>query len=270
MATSSVWIHTLVTAGLATGLGWSLVEQRALARRLEAVELERPAVALATSPADVAARDAEITTLRGRLEATEKTQSTQLGEVRSEVHKLWAELMKAPDGAASVGGPSTASAVLADAKFDDAVRAVVDRYVTEQKFREQVKKAAGPLVPKKPAFVQLATALKLRPEQAERFGQEITSIQTELFELLQVPRSDGVSPLEEIQTAEQYPENSPKRAEAFMKLFKLVIPDTQETYFERAIALASRVKEGTKAYLDRDQIEVLDTIDLDWFGIRMQ
>ena len=150
------------------------------------------------------------------------------------------------------------------------MRAVVDRYVTEQKFREEVKKATGPLVPKKPAFVQLATALKLRPEQAERFSQEITSIQTELFELLQVPRADGVSPIEEIQTAEQYPESSPKRAEAFMKLFKLTIPDTQETYFERAIALASRVKEGTKAYLDRDQIETLDTIDLDWFGIRMQ
>ena len=116
MATSSVWIHTLVTAGLATGLGWSLVEQRALARRLETVELERPVVAVGTATADVAARDAEITTLRGRLEATEKTQSTQLGEVRSEVHKLWAELMKAPDGSAG-GLPSaaTAAAVLADA-----------------------------------------------------------------------------------------------------------------------------------------------------------
>ncbi len=266
MATSSAWIHTLVTAGLAAGLGWSVVEQRGLARRLEVVELERPPVAAASSSsAEALAREAELTTLRGRLEAAEKSQTSQLGEVRSEVHKLWAELMKAPDGAA----PASA-ATPGDAKFDDAVRAVVDRYVMEQKFREQVKKATGPLVPKKPAFVQLATALKLRPDQAERFGQEIQGIQHELYDLLQVPRTDGVSPLEEIQMAEQYPEGSPKRTEAFLKLMKLTIPDTQETYFERAVALASRVKEGSKAYFDREQTEILDTLDLDWFGIRMQ
>ena len=269
MSTSSVWIHTLVTAGLAAGLGWSVLEQRSLARRLEAVELERPTVSVGAPPTEVAARDAEITTLRGRLEAAEKTQSTQLGEVRSEVHKLWAELMKAPDGA-SPGGAMPGSSALADAKFDDAVRSVVDRYVMEQKFREQVKKATGPLVPKKPAFVQLATALKLRPEQAERLGHEIQGMQQELLELLQVPRADGVAPLEEIQMAEQYPEGSPKRTEVFLKLMKLTIPDTQESYFERAVALASRVKEGTKTYFDRDQTEVLDTLDLDWFGIRMQ
>ena len=78
MSTSSVWIHTLVTAGLAAGLGWSVLEQRSLARRLEAVELERPTVSVGAPPTEVAARDAEITTLRGRLEAAEKTQSTQL------------------------------------------------------------------------------------------------------------------------------------------------------------------------------------------------
>ncbi len=269
MSTSSVWIHSLVTAGLAAGLGWSVLEQRSLARRLEAVELERPPVSAPASAPEVAARDAEITTLRGRLEAAEKTQSTQLGEVRAEVHKLWAELMKTPDGAASPGAGSAAAGP-GDAKFDDAVRAVVDRYVLEQKFREQVKKATGPLVPKKPAFVQLATALRLRPEQAERFGHEIQGMQQELFELLQIPRADGVAPLEEIQLAEQYPEGSPKRTEVFLKLMKLTIPDTQESYFERAVALASRVKEGTKAYFDRDQTEVLDGLDLDWFGIRMQ
>ena len=44
----------------------------------------------------------------------------------------------------------------------------------------------------------------------------------------------------------------------FLKLFKLTIPETQETYIERAITLVSRVKEGTKDYFDADQTATLD------------
>ena len=81
----------------------------------------------------------------------------------------------------------------------------------EQKFRETVKKAAGPLVPKKPQFEQLARALKLTRAGRSASRTEIRAIQTELYEILQIPRADGVALLEEIMQAEQYPEGTPRR-----------------------------------------------------------
>jgi hypothetical protein len=256
--------HVLAWVALGSGLVFVAVRQGDLDRRLSVAEKAPPAAAPSPAAADDPAREAELAVLRGRVETSERANASQVEEVRKEVQRLWAEWMRSP-----AGGPDLAT-LSADPAFEDAVRGVVDRYAMERKFREAVQKASGPLVPKKPSFEQLAKALELKPPQAERFASEIRAIQTELYELLAAPRADGVALLEEIQQAEQFPEGSPKRTETFLKLFKLTIPDTEETYVERAILLASRVKEGTKDYFEPAQYDTLASIDLDWFGIRMQ
>ena len=189
----------------------------------------------------------------------------ELAKLREDHEKLVAAVMATPAGAEVEG----TSKFVEKPGFDDAVRGVLDRYAMERKFRETLKKAAGPLIAKKPKYGELAKVLELRPEQSTRFEQDIRQIQGELYQILQIPRSDGITPLEDIMQAEQYPEGNPKRSEAFLKLFKLTIPDTQETYIERAVALTSSVKDKTKTYMDDAQRAILDTLDLDWFGIQM-
>jgi len=259
--------HAVAWVLIGSGVAYSISVQAKTNERLAALETSRATTA-ASAPGSAegggapasAAPSQEVALLRSRLDAQD-TKQLEIADVKKDLAKVWEQLLRSsPEGGAAPKSP----------EFESAVRDVIDRYAMEHKFREAVQKAAAPLVPKKPSFVQLATALKLRPEQAERFGNEIRAIQTELFEILQIPRADGVVPLEEIQMAEQYPEGNPKRAEAFIKLFKLTIPDTQETYVERAVALASKVKTGTRDYFDKDQSALLDTLDLDWFGIKMQ
>jgi len=257
--------HAVAWVLIGSGVAYSIAVQAKTNERLAALETARATTPAVSSLAegggapDSATEPKEMALLRSRLDAQD-TKQAEIADVRKEVAKLWEQLLRSsPEGGAAPKTP----------EFESAVRDVIDRYAMEHKFREAVQKATAPIVPKKPSFVQLATALKLRPEQAERFGNEIRAVQMELFEILQIPRADGVVPLEEIQTAEQYPEGNPKRAEAFLKLFKLTIPDTQETYVERAVALASKVKTGTRDYFDKDQSSMLDTLDLDWFGIKM-
>jgi hypothetical protein len=261
--------HVVAWVVLGSGVAASLVMQSDAAKRLAALEEARasaPAVAAGgDAPASATLGTPDLAQLRARVEASDVRHDTGLADVKKDVQKLWEQLLKSGGEGADVPAAGERSPA-----FEAAVRDVLDRYAMEHKFREAVQKAQAPIVPKKPSFVQLATALKLRPEQAERFGNEIRAIQTELYEILSVPRSDGVAPLEEIQMAEQYPEGNPKRAEIFVKLFKLTIPDTQETYVERAVSLATKVKSGTRDYFDKDQSALLDTLDLDWFGIRMQ
>ena len=255
--------HVVAWAVLGTGLGFVLVGQREAAKRLDAVELARAGAPSSEGAAADPQKAARIATLEGQMKTAEARRESELGGVRKEVQRLWAEFLRTPEGGVPAGkGPS-------DPAFEEAVRGVVDRYAMENKFRETIQKATGPIVPKKPQFDQLARALKLRPEQASRFQEEIHGIQQELFQLLQLPRADGIALWEEIMQAEQFPDGSPKKAEVFLKLFKLTIPDTQETYIERAVALASRVKEGTNAYFDADQTATLNTLDLDWFGIKI-
>ena len=259
--------HVVAWVLIGSGVAYSIAVQSKNAERLATLEAGRavpPAAEGGGAPASASeAPTQEVALLRSRLDAQDTTKQVEIGEVKKEIAKLWEQLLRSTPEGATAAAPKTP-------EFEAAVREVLDRYAMEHKFREAVQKATGPIVPKKPSFVQLATALKLRPDQAERFGGEIRAIQTELFEILQMPRSDGVAPLEEIQMAEQYPEGNPKRAEAFLKLFKLTIPDTQETYIERAVALASKVKTGTHDYFDKDQSSMLDSLDLDWFGIKMQ
>lgn len=259
--------HVVAWLALGTGVGVVLVRQRDLSQRLDAMEVARESETPAPAAAPLAGGK-EVLEARARLDEAVRKAEAALDEgrkLRSDHDRLVATVMATPEGSR----PAEPTTFVERPGFEDAVRGVIDRYATEHKFRETVKKAAGPLVPKKPAFVELAKALKLSEPQASRLEQDVRSIQQELFELLQSPREDGVVPLEEIQQAEQYPEGDPKRTEAFLKLVKLTIPGTQETYMERAVALVSRVKASTKAYLDDGQRGVLDTLDLDWFGIRM-
>jgi hypothetical protein len=254
-------VHVAVWAALGAGVAFVAVRQGDIDRRLDAADKSAVAGAAGTASPPP---DAEWAVLKGRVETSERAAASQVEEIRKEIQRLWAEWLRSPEGGTKSADWTN------DPKFDDAVRGVVDRYAMERKFRETIQKASGPLVPKKPSFEQLAKALELKPSQAEKFAGEIRAIQMELYEILSMPRADGVALMEEIQQAEQFPEGSPKKVETFLKLFKLTIPNTEETYVERAIFLASRVKEGTKDYFEPGQYDTLSTLDLDWFGIRMQ
>jgi hypothetical protein len=252
---------------VAGGVGYVGVTQARISERLDRVEHAHDG---ATPPATP---DVEAVAKRvAAIEDEVGKQADAIPRLEGQTKQIWGELTRAPV-AAPAGKEAVATdvaALSADPKFDEAVRGVVDKYVLERKFREAIQKASGPLVPKKPVYAELAKALSLRQDQAERFGGEIQGIQKELFDLLSVPRPDGAVLIEEIQQAEQYPEGSPQKVAVFSKLFKLTIPDTQETYVERAIALVQRVKAGAKTYFDEGQYQTLDTIDLDYFGIRFQ
>lgn len=259
--------HVVAWVVLGGGVAAVLAGQADVRNRLDKVERaarEAPAAEAAMGGETPPAPDPEVLVLKGRVDAAAK-QAAEVDEVKKEIQRLWAEWLKSsePNAVAAEG-------IAKDPRFEEAVKGVIDRYVMERKFREQIQKASGPLVPKKPTFDQLAKALDLKPPQADRFATEISGIQQELFELLSMPRADGIVLLDEIQQVEQYPENSPKRAEVFLKLFKLTIPGTEETYVERAVEMASRVREGTKAYFDAGQYDTLASLDLDWFGIKMQ
>ena len=255
---------------LAGGVGYVAVNQDRLAQRVDAVERVPDA-----TPAEKAAREVEA--VEQKLAALSESE----GKRAEEIVKIWAELARAPVAAGptatlvGTGKPAPAAAadpaaLAADPTFDAAVRCVIDAYVVERKFRDALQKVTGPLVPKKPAYPELAKALELKPAQSERFAQDVQAIQHELFDLLSMPRPDGTVLMEQIQQAEQYPEGSPEKAQVFLRLIKLTIPDTQETYFERAISLVQRVKAEAKGYFDEEQYRTLDTLDLDYFGIRFQ
>ena len=260
--------HVLAWAALGTGVGVVLVQQRDLSRRLDEQEARREETSATGSGAPGLAGGKETLAWKAQMDAVAQKESvaaSELAKLRADHEKLVAAVLTMPGGAEVEGS----SKFVERPGFEDAVRSAIDRYAMEHKFRDTLKKAAGPLVPKKPKYGELAKALELRPEQSARFEQDIRQIQGELYQILQLPRADGITPLEDIMQAEQYPEGSPKRAEAFLRLVKLTIPDTQETYFERAVALASSVKDKTKVYMDDGQRAVLESIDLDWFGIQM-
>jgi|GEM_PF-2223080 len=272
MATLPAAAHVVAWLALGGTALYVAGQNRDLASRLERMEAapaEGPAASATGSAPAALAGSKEFTTLRTKADdATRRADvlSVELTKLRNDHERLLATVLAMPEGAKAEAATAT---FVERPGFEDAVRSVVDRYALEHKFRDTLKKATGPIVPKKPPYAELAKALKLDGPQTARFEQDIRSIQTELFEILQIPRDDGFMPLEEIQAAEQYPEGSPKKTEAFLKLFKATIPGTQETYLERAVALVSRVKDGTKAYLQDEQRGLLDTIDLDWFGIQM-
>ena len=261
--------HVLAWTVLGTGLGVVLVRQNDVLERLSKVDAERSAPSSGTGAGPAPGSSElggakELTALSRRLTVAETENKT----LRADHDKLVATIL-ASDGPAGTAAEASSSKFVEKPGFEDSVRAVLDRYALETKFRDTLKKASGPLIPKKPKFEQLAKVLALTEAQGHRMDADVRAIQTELFQILQVPRADGAVPLEEIQQADQYPEGSAKKTEIFLKLFKMKIPDTEETYMEHAITLVQRVKEATKSYLDEGQRATLDGIDLDWFGIQM-
>ncbi len=263
-------VQVVAWVALAGGVGYVAVNQDRIARRMDAVERIQDATPTAQAAREVEAVEQKLAAL-----------SESEGKRAEEIVKIWAELARAPvvkePTATLVGTGKPASAPAADPAalagdpdFEAAVRGVIDAYVVERKFRDALQKVAGPLVPKKPAYPELSQALALKPAQSERFAQDVQAIQHELFDLLSTPRPDGAVLMEQIQQAEQYPEGSPEKAQVFLRLIKLTIPDTQETYFERAVSLVQRVKAEAKTYFDDEQYRTLDTLDLDYFGIRFQ
>jgi hypothetical protein len=264
--------HVLAWTVLGTGLGVVLVRQNEVFERLSRVDAEKSAPASDASPgsSDLGGSK-EMLGFATRLSEIQRrlaTAETENKTLRSDHDKLVATIL-ASDAPAGAAAEAASSKFVEKPGFEDSVRAVIDRYALEAKFRATLQKAAGPLVPKKPKFEQLAKVLSLSDAQSGRLGDDIRGIQQELFQILQVPRADGVVPFEEIQQVEQYPEGSPKRSEVFLKLFKMKIPDTEETYIEHAVTLVQKLKESTKSYLDDGQRATLDSIDLDWFGIKM-
>lgn len=264
--------HVLAWTVLGAGLGIVIVRENGIIDRQAKQDAERATAPTEPAPGgtdlggakEFAGLSAKLSELARRLQTSESENKT----LRSDHDKLVATIL-ASGGPGGVSADALASKFVEKPGFEESVRAVIDRYALEAKFRETLKKAAGPLVPKKPKFEQLSKALSLSDAQQHRFGEDIRSIQQELYQILQVPRSDGVVPFDEITQAEQFPEGSPRKAELFLKLFKLKIPDSEETYFEHAVTLVQRVKEATKTYLDDGQRSTLDSIDLDWFGIQM-
>ncbi len=261
--------HVIAWAVLGTGLGVVLVRQNDVFDRLSKVDAEKspsssdPAAESTPGSSDLGGAK-ELTVLSRRLAVAETENKT----LRADHDKLVATIL-ASDGPAGVAAEASSAKFIEKPGFEDSVRAVLDRYALETKFRDTLKKAAGPLIPKKPKFEQLAKVLSLTEAQGRRMDADVRAIQTELFQILQVPRADGSVPLEEIAQADQYPEGSTKKTEIFLKLFKMKIPDSEETYMEHAITLVQRVKESTKNYLDEGQRSTLEGIDLDWFGIQL-
>lgn len=254
--------HVAAWAVLGVGVAVVAVRQKDISDRLDRAEVARETASEAveaSAPKEVRALSERLAALeqKGSVHGVEaKKAQEDVRKVTADLTKVWGELLKTPV-AGGKGG-----------EFEGDVRSILDKYVMERQFREKLGKAAGAAIPKKPDYPVLAKALNLRPEQSDRFATDIHAIQTELFQLLQMPRQDGVVLMDEIQQAEQYPEGSPQRIAPFLKLMKLKIPETEETYFERAIALATGVKERTQEYFDKDQVELLNGTDLDWFGIK--
>src|SRR5947208_408781 len=101
--------HVVAWVVLGGGIGLVLVNQQKEARRLDALEEAGIAAPAPTPGADAAAKAKEQAAIDAKLNAAETRQANELGQVRNEVQKLWAELVKSPDGAAASPGASPAA-----------------------------------------------------------------------------------------------------------------------------------------------------------------
>jgi hypothetical protein len=161
----------------------------------------------------------------------------------------------------SVAGP-------AEVEFDEAVREAFVRLLEDPGFRNHVTEAVRePAIGKKPPFDVLARALALDAAQQTRLREDLRSIQTSLFELLSQERPVGRVPLQAIAEAEALPESDPRRAELWLELVQWKIPGSEETYIQRAVALAADFRTRAADYLRPEQATRLGSFDLDLFGI---
>ncbi len=161
--------------------------------------------------------------------------------------------------------------------------AALDPKLLEQKIREGVMDMAGdvhfrtklglrgsPNLPKKPAFGQLAEALRLDANQEDRLRKDLMAFKEDFFAIISEERSDGVVPLEEIAKAEELGPNDPGRAQIFIKLFTLKIPGSDETYMQRLGDMTTEFRKGVKDYLRDDQNEIFNAIEVDYLGVEME
>ena len=88
----------------------------------------------------------------------------------------------------------------------------MERYVARGEVPRRVAKARARWSPRSRPSTSSSKALELKPEQSDRFAEDIRGIQRELYEVLSVPRTDGVVPLDDIVEAEQYPDGTPRSA----------------------------------------------------------
>ena len=187
-----------------------------------------------------------------------------LGEFTTRVSAQERRLSDLTAAAASKGGAAAGPA------FEDAVRDVVNRMADEPDFKSKIALAAGrPVIDKKPTIGALAKVLSLDAVQETRFREDLKDTQVELFAVLSEERPDGTVPMALIQKSMEYPEGDPRRAEVFLSLFKQKIPGGEETYMERAIALATGFRKKTAEYLRPEQTDVFNRLDIDLFGVKM-
>ena len=167
-------------------------------------------------------------------------------------------------------GPEGAAPGYAGEAFEQGVRAVLERVQEEPVFKKKIAEAAGkPAIEKKPTFAALSQYLALDGTQEITFRHDLEDAQGELMALLADRRPDGRVLLEEIGQSEALPPNDPKRTEVFLDLFRLKIPGPEQTYVERAVALASTFRKKADAYLKAEQREKFASADLDLFGVKM-
>src|SRR5690242_19022855 len=91
--------HVIAWTVLGAGIGFVAGGQRKEAQGLDAMELAR-ATAPAETGMDDGQKDARIATLEGQVKAAEARRDAEVGAVRKEVQKLWAEFLQAPEGGA--------------------------------------------------------------------------------------------------------------------------------------------------------------------------
>jgi hypothetical protein len=261
MSTTAV-VTTAALIGLgAAGVGLYL-QNRDLSRRLDEVALQAAAV---PERAPLPAPEGPV------LEGAVASPATQgdLAAMRQTVAALATRVAQQEERAAQAG-PAGASGALGAEAFERGVREVLDRVQEEPTFKEKVAQAAGkPALDKKPTFAALSQYLTLDSTQESSFRDDLTDIQGQLFALLAERRPDGRVLLDEIMAAEALPPNDPKRTEVFLDLFKLKIPGVEQTYVERAVALAASFRKKADGYLRQDQRDRFGAVEIDLFGVKM-
>lgn len=264
MGTTAI-LGTVAVLGLGGVVGVLCVQNRSLERRL--AEVERAGVAARTAAADAADAAAPgAPALRG-IDPT----AGEVKALQARVADLAKDVSRHDERLRAGAAPGTSAAAPSpdDPVFEEAVRGVVEKLLDDDGIRPKVAKAArSDEVPKKPHIDVLAKALSLDKSQDQRFREDLKDVQTELYALLAEQRPDGIVPLEEIMKAESLPEGDPGRAEMFMKLVKLQIPGSQQTYFEKAVQLAGDFRKKTTTYLRADQTDRFAHLDVDLFSVK--
>ena len=236
------------------------VQNQDLEERIQGLQ-KPPAAVTRTEPAPTGGPTLQAA---AATKAEVKVMLDTLGEFTSRVSAQEKRLADLTAAAAAKGGTAAGPA------FEDAVRDVVIRMADEPDFKSKIALAAGnPIIDKKPTIGALSKALSLDTTQETRFREDLKDAQLELFAVLSEERADGTVPMSEIQKSMEYPEHDPRRAEAFLSLFKQKIPGSEETYMERAIALATGFRKKTSEYLRPEQTDVFNRLDVDLFGVKM-